>query len=85
MNKLREYIGPTLVSLITDNPRQKTVINSSQGRWYIVEIIQRKESITSPFNQINNQVTNETVQMNGVIWVTDEYHVVLYIKRSIIT
>ena len=65
MNKLREYIGPTLVSLITDNPGQKTVINLSQGRWYIVEIIQRKESITSPFNQIKNQVTNEYMRFKA--------------------
>ena len=65
MNKLREYIGPTLVSLITDNLGQKTVINLSQGRWYIVEIIQRKESITSPFNQIKNQVTNEYMRFKA--------------------
>ena len=59
MNKLREYIGPTLVTLVASNPEQKTVVNFSQGRWYVVEIVQRKESITQPFNEIKYQVINE--------------------------
>ena len=59
MNKLREYIGPTLVTLVASNPEQKTVVNFSQGRWYVVEIVQRKESITQPFDEIKYQVINE--------------------------
>ena len=65
MNKLREYIGPTLVSLIKKNSGQKTIINLSQGRWYIVEIVQKKESITAPYNQIKNQVTNEYLRFKA--------------------
>ena len=65
MNKLREYIGPTLVSLIKTNPEKKTVINFSQGRWYLVEIIQRKESITQPYDQIKYQVINEYMRFKA--------------------
>ena len=44
---------------MASNPEQKTVVNFSQGRWYVVEIVQRKESITQPFDEIKYQVINE--------------------------
>jgi len=65
INKLREYIGPSLVSLILASMEKKVVIHSSQGRWYIVKIIEKRDSITEPFNDIKYQVQAEYMRFEA--------------------
>ena len=65
INKLREYVGPSLVSLILAGMEKKVVMHSSQGRWYIVKIKEKRDSITEPYDDIKYQVQAEYMRFEA--------------------
>ncbi|MEC7859886.1 MAG: peptidylprolyl isomerase [Pseudomonadota bacterium] len=62
LNKIREYLGPSIASAIKLETENNVIIQYSQDRWYIVYIIEKNVGVVEPFENIKHQIHNEFIR-----------------------
>jgi len=62
LNKIREYLGPSIASAIKLETENNVIIQYSQGRWYIVKILEKNAGVVEPFEKIKHQIHNEFIR-----------------------
>jgi len=62
LNKIREYLGPSIASAIKLETENNIIIQYSQDRWYIVYIIEKNAGVVEPFENIKHQIHNEFIR-----------------------
>ena len=62
LNKIREYLGPSIASAIKLETENNVITQYSQDRWYIVYIIEKNAGVVEPFENIKHQIHNEFIR-----------------------
>jgi parvulin-like peptidyl-prolyl isomerase len=62
LNKIREYLGPSIASAIKLETENNVITQYSQDRWYIVYIIEKNVGVVEPFENIKHQIHNEFIR-----------------------
>ena len=62
LNKIREYLGPSIASAIRLKAENNVIIQHLQDRWYIIYIIEKNAGVVEPFENIKRQIHNEFIR-----------------------
>ena len=56
LERLRMFVGPAIAAAAADMPVGSSAVFARQGRWYVVRVVNREESVIADLDSIRSQV-----------------------------